>query len=184
MQNGKVGAAARGLASWLLCAVLVCASAPGGAADAAAPAVGKRAPALIVPQLDGTTFDLAAQRGKVVIVNFWATWCSPCRAEMPQLDAFYKRYRSRGLRLLGMSVDDTSDRDAVLHVMKSFSYPAALAADAKVNGFGPPLAVPMTWIIDSTGVVRLRLMAANAITAQSLEQAVLPLLPRQGSTGH
>jgi len=150
----------------------------------APPQVGAPAPALIVPQLDGTTFDLAAQRGKVVIVNFWATWCSPCRAEMPQLDAFYKRYRSRGLRLLGMSVDDTNDREAVLHIMKSFSYPAALAADAKVNGFGPPLAVPMTWIIDSTGVVRLQLMAANAITAQSLEQAVLPLLPRQGSTGH
>jgi thiol-disulfide isomerase/thioredoxin len=181
MQNGTV--AARDCASWLLCAVLVCAAAP-GAADADAPAVGQRAPALIARQLDGATFDLAAERGEVVIVNFWATWCSPCRAEMPQLDAFYKRYRSRGLRLLGMSVDDSSDRDAVVHVMKSFSYPAALAADAKVNGFGPPLAVPTTWIIDSTGVVRARLMAANAITAQSLEQAVLPLLPQQGSAGH
>jgi len=183
MQNGKVGPARR-FASRLLCAVLVCAAVPVAAADADVPAVGQRAPALIVPQLDGTSFDLAAERGKVVIVNFWASWCSPCRAEMPQLDAFYQRYRSRGLRLLGMSVDDTSDRDAVVHIMKSFSYPAALAADAKVNGFGPPLAVPMTWIIDSAGVVRLRLMAANAITAQSLEQAVLPLLPRQAGTGH
>ena len=144
--------------------------------------VGERAPALVVPRLDGAVFDLAALRGKVVIINFWATWCSPCRAEMPQLDAFYKRYRARGLELLGVSVDDAQDRDAVVRIMKSFSYPAALAAAAKVNDFGAPVAVPMTWIIDATGVVRARLIAGNAVTAQSLEQAVLPLLPQPQAT--
>ena len=143
---------------------------------------GERAPALVVPRLDGGVFDLAALRGKVVIINFWATWCSPCRAEMPQLDAFYKRYRARGLELLGVSVDDAQDRDAVAGVMKSFSYPAALAATAQVNDFGAPVAVPMTWIIDATGVVRARLIAGNAVTAQSLEQAVLPLLPQPQAT--
>jgi len=139
--------------------------------------VGERAPALVAPRLDGSVFDLAALRGKVVIINFWATWCAPCRAEMPQLDAFYRRYRARGLELLGVSVDDAQDRDAVVRVMKSFSYPAALAAAAKVNDFGAPIAVPMTWIIDAQGVVRARLLAGNAATMQSLEQAVLPLLP-------
>ena len=144
--------------------------------------VGERAPALIVPRLDGSVFDLAALRGKVVIINFWATWCSPCRAEMPQLDAFYRRYRARGVELLGMSVDDAQDRDAVVRVMKSFSYPAALAAAAKANDFGAPIAVPMTWIIDAKGVVRARLLAGNAATLQSLEQAVLPLLPPAAAT--
>jgi len=144
--------------------------------------VGERAPALVVPRLDGAVFDLAALRGKVVIINFWATWCSPCRAEMPQLDAFYRRYRARGLELLGVSVDDAQDRDAVVRVMKSFSYPAALAAAAKANDFGAPIAVPMTWIIDAKGVVRARLMAGNAATLQSLEQAVLPLLPQAAAT--
>ena len=138
--------------------------------------VGRAAPALIVPQLDGHLFDLAALHGKVVIVNFWATWCAPCRAEMPRLDAFYRRYHGRGLELLGLSVDDPGDRGAVLQVMKSFSYPAALAASARSNDFGPPLAVPITWIIDSAGIVRTRLVAGNAVTEQSLEQAVLPLL--------
>lgn len=148
------------------------------AADAAAApvAVGRAAPALIVRQLDGRVFDLAALHGKVVIVNFWATWCAPCRAEMPRLEAFYRRYHGRGLELLGLSVDDASDRGAVAQIMKSFSYPAALAASATSNGFGPPLAVPMTWIIDATGIVRARLVAGNAVTEQSLEQAVLPLL--------
>jgi cytochrome c biogenesis protein CcmG, thiol:disulfide interchange protein DsbE len=152
------------------------------ASAAAAPVeVGEPAPALIVPQLDGHVFDLAALRGKVVIVNFWATWCSPCRAEMPRLDAFYRHYHGRGLELLGLSVDEASDRDAVVQVMKAFSYPGALAASAKTNDFGPPLAVPMTWIIDSAGIVRARLVAGNAVTEQSLEQAVLPLLAHPGA---
>ena len=144
--------------------------------------MGQPAPTLVVSQLDGRLFDLAALRGKVVIINFWATWCSPCRAEMPQLDAFYRRYRARGLELLGVSVDDAQDRDAVVRVMKSFSYPAALAAAAKANDFGAPIAVPMTWIIDAKGVVRARLMAGNAATLQSLEQEVLPLLPQAAAT--
>jgi thiol-disulfide isomerase/thioredoxin len=135
------------------------------------------APALIVPQLNGELFDLAKKRGKVVIVNFWATWCSPCRAEMPLLDSLYQRYRSRGLVLIGMSVDDPQDRAEVSRVMQKFGYPAALAANATVSGFGPPLAVPMTWIIDTGGTVRARLLAGNAVTEQSLTQTVVPLLP-------
>jgi thiol-disulfide isomerase/thioredoxin len=138
--------------------------------------VGGRAPALVVPMLDGRMFDLASERGKVVIVNFWATWCSPCRAEMPRLDAFYKRYHARGVELLGLSVDDAGDRAAVADIMRHFSYPAALAAGAKVNDFGEPPAVPMTWIIDAHGVVRTRLVAGSAVTEQALEQAVTPLL--------
>jgi cytochrome c biogenesis protein CcmG/thiol:disulfide interchange protein DsbE len=149
-------------------------------AGADAPAVGRVAPALVVPELDGQVFDLAAERGKVVIVNFWATWCSPCRAEMPLLDSFYKRYRSQGLVLIGLSVDDRHDSKGVGGVMQKFTYPAALAINARVDGFGAPLAVPMTWIIDSQGVVRARLL--SALTEQTLSEAVLPLLPRAAAT--
>ena len=137
--------------------------------------VGKPAPALAAPGLDGQTFDLAAERGKVVIVNFWATWCGPCRAEMPLLNRFYLEHRAQGLVLVGVSVDDRHDRKQVAEIMHQFAYPAVLASTARVNGFGPPLAVPMTWIIDPAGVVRARLV--STLTEQSLSQAVLPLLP-------
>ena len=164
----------RKLTASALAMLLLIASA---ALPADAPAIGKSAPALVAPQLDGQTFDLAALRGKVVIVNFWASWCGPCRAEMPLLNRFYLAHRSQGLALVGVSVDDSHDRKQVLEIMRQFAYPAVLAATARVNGFGPPLAVPMTWIIDPSGVVRARLLSANGVTEETLTQAVLPLLP-------
>jgi cytochrome c biogenesis protein CcmG, thiol:disulfide interchange protein DsbE len=160
------------------CAALLSAMFAGAAMLAGAAAeVGKPAPALVVSELDGTVFDLAALRGNVVVVNFWATWCSPCRAEMPALDTFYKRYREQGLVLLGLSVDDAADRGQVVAAMQKLSYPAALAAGARTNGFGQPLAVPITYVIDAHGTVRARLLASKAITEQTLSETVLPLLP-------
>ena len=126
---------------------------------AAPPAIGKPAPALIVRELDGHRFDLAKLRGKVVLVNFWATWCSPCRVEMPTLNAFYRRYRARGLELLGLSIDQAPDDGEVKKVMRQFSYPGALASAARVNGFGEPVAVPVTYVIDARGVLRAQLQA-------------------------
>jgi cytochrome c biogenesis protein CcmG, thiol:disulfide interchange protein DsbE len=163
-------------------ALLLGAACAAAGTPAAPVEVGHPAPALIVPRLDGRTFDLAALRGQVVIVNSWASWCSPCRAEMPQLDAFYRQHHAQGLELLGLSVDDPQDRATVAHIMRSFSYPAAMAVAAKVNDFGAPLAVPMTWIIDAKGVVRARLIAGNTVTMHSLEQVVLPLLPQSQGT--
>src|ERR1700719_2012985 len=104
--------------------------------------VGQPAPALVTQELNGQTFDLAAQRGKVTIVNFWATWCPPCRKEMPALDAFYRRYHAQGLELIGLSADRPHDRSEVIKVMQSFSYPAAMLHDAKSDGFGDPSALP------------------------------------------
>jgi cytochrome c biogenesis protein CcmG, thiol:disulfide interchange protein DsbE len=160
-------------------AVLLLAGPAAGPAALAggAPQAGRPAPTLVATQLDGRVFDLAMLRGRVVIVNFWASWCAPCRAEMPLLDSFYQRHHAQGLELLGVSVDDTHDKAAVLRIMQQFSYPAALASSAKINGFGPSLAVPTTWIVDADGVVRARLLAANGVTEQSLNDTVLPLLP-------
>jgi thiol-disulfide isomerase/thioredoxin len=150
----------------------------------AAATVGNAAPALVVPELDGQTFDLSAERGKVVIVNFWATWCPPCRAEMPALNAFYQRYHGDGLEMIGVSADRPHDRSDVVKVMQSFSYAAAMLDDAKVNDFGTPGVLPMTVVVDRNGVVRAELTPDQTlVTEKSLAEAVLPLLA-QNSAAH
>ncbi len=144
--------------------------------------IGQAAPALVVQELDGQTFDLGAQRGKVVIVHFWATWCPPCRAEMPALDAFYRRYHGQGLEIIGLSLDRPRDRADVAKMMQSLSFPAAMLDDATVDGFDKPDALPVTFVIDADGVVRASLTPDEMpITEKSLADAVLPLLTRKSA---
>ena len=145
----------------------------------AAANIGQVAPSLLVKELSAAPFDLAAEHGHVVIVNFWATWCAPCRTEMPALDAFYRAHRAEGLELIGLSEDRARDRDDVVRVMQSFSYPAAMLGDASRNGFGRPNVLPVTYVVDATGVVRLALSPGKtAITEQTLNETVLPLLSK------
>lgn len=144
--------------------------------------LGQPAPALVVEELSGNTFDLAAQHGKVTIVNFWATWCASCREEMPALDAFYRRYRSQGLEMIGLSADRPHERSEVTKVMQAFSYPAAMLDDAKSDDFGDPTALPVTYVVDENGVVRAKFAPdGKPLTEQSLAEAVLPLLTQKAN---
>lgn len=138
---------------------------------------GDAAPALHVVTLDGKPFDLSALRGKVVVFNLWATWCPPCRDEMPQLDAFYRKFASRGVVVFGLSEDSIDQTDEVRETMKPFIYPAALAQGAQDNGFRTPRVLPITYIIDTEGVIRAKLWPGGTpVTEANLEQAVEPLL--------
>lgn len=149
----------------------------GIAALLAAPAVAEPAPALTVPTLAGPAFDLSAQRGHVVVVNFWATWCVPCRAEMPMLDTFYKKHQAEGLVLLGLSVDTPSALSTVKKVAATVSYPIAVARDAQTNSFPAANALPITYVIDAKGVVKATLMPdEKGISERQLADLVEPLL--------
>jgi cytochrome c biogenesis protein CcmG, thiol:disulfide interchange protein DsbE len=143
----------------------------------AAISVGAPAPSLEVTELNGQQFNLASERGKVVLVNFWATWCEPCRKEMPALNDFYRRYHGQGLELIGISADSSHDRSDVAKVMQSLGYPAAMLADAKTNGFGSPDEIPVTYLIDRSGIVRGIFTAEEKpLSTADLDNSVLPLL--------
>jgi cytochrome c biogenesis protein CcmG, thiol:disulfide interchange protein DsbE len=139
----------------------------------AEPSRDQPAPALVITRLDGGRFDLSQLRGKVVLVNYWATWCIPCRKEMPRLDAYYRQYHDQGLEIIGISVDRPGQREKVIEVMSSLAYPAAMALDVMDDGFGKPRGVPSTFVIDRAGVVRDKFID---VYDQLLRDVVLPLL--------
>ncbi len=152
-------------------------TAPAFGPVAARAAAGPQPPELVVATVHGDTFDLAALRGRVVLVNFWATWCAPCRQEMPALDAFYKSYHARGVELIGVSADKKRDAAEVRKVAAGVGYPVAMASEATKNSFGAPSALPVTYLIDRTGAVRAELRPKSApLTADDLAAAVSPLL--------
>jgi cytochrome c biogenesis protein CcmG, thiol:disulfide interchange protein DsbE len=140
--------------------------------------IGQSTPPMVATGLDGQTYDLQALRGKVVLVNFWATWCVPCQKEMPLLDEFYRRHRDQGLALIGISVDRARDREKVRKMMRAYGYPAAMLTDVHANGFDPPDGVPMTYVLDTNGVVRDGFIA---IDEALLAHVVTPLLPQATS---
>jgi cytochrome c biogenesis protein CcmG, thiol:disulfide interchange protein DsbE len=149
----------------------------GAPARADLPRIGERAPEVAVRALDGRAIDLAALRGRVAVVNVWATWCAPCRAEMPMLDAFYRTHRDQGVALVGLSADGPDNLAAVRKVMSAYAYPSALLSQARTNALGDQRILPVTYIVDRSGVVRA-VFGANGVplTEAALEAAVKPLL--------
>jgi thiol-disulfide isomerase/thioredoxin len=136
-------------------------------------------PALSLTTLAGEDFDLGRQRGHVVLVHFWATWCPPCIEEMPALQSFYEHYRERGVEVIAVSQDRTRDIDEVHHMMHhmKMSYPVAMAHTAVRNSFGEQAALPVTYVIDAQGVVRGELRPkTQPVTEAALARLVDPLL--------
>jgi len=155
-------------------AIMWLASASGPAR--ALPEINGAAPALVLTTTNGQTFDLAKLRGKVVLVNYWATWCAPCRTEMPRLSAFYRRYHDRGLEIIGISIDFPRDLEKARRAAHAVGYPTALLRDITDDGFGTPKGVPITWVIDADGKIRDRLIE---VRDELLNGIVVPLLPHE-----
>lgn len=143
---------------------------------------GPATPVLTAVTLEGKNFDLTTLRGHVVLVHFWATWCTPCIKEMPALEAFYERYRARGVEVIAMSEDRTRDLDEVHRMMHhmNMQYPVAMAHKAVHNSFGDPAALPVTYVIDAKGAVRAEMRPdTQPVTEENLARIVDPLLSAQ-----
>lgn len=120
--------------------------------------IGAPAPAYRTVSLDGDSVSLADQRGKVVLFNIWATWCHPCRDEIPELRELHAAYQARGLELVGVSVDANGSDEAIRAFMKDFAmeYPIWRDPDERVSTQFLVLGVPATFLIDREGILRWR----------------------------
>jgi peroxiredoxin len=133
-------------------AVLLGAAAVVSAQAATPPSAG--APDFTLPSLGGPNLRLQEQRGRVVMVNFWATWCGPCRVEMPHLARLYEKYRGSGFVVLAVNIDEDPRKAADLATKLGLRFPVLLDTEKKVSRMYDLSTMPSTVLIDRDGRVR------------------------------
>ncbi|GGZ01758.1 TlpA disulfide reductase family protein [Novosphingobium colocasiae] len=129
-----------------------------GLSLAAAPAT--RFPAWRATTIDGANLDLSAADRKVVVVNYWATWCAPCRVEMPMLDAAYARFHGEAVEMIGIALDSGASRDKIRRAVR-VSFPLARLADTSIKPSQVPGALPETRIYGRDGRLRYTFRAGK-----------------------
>lgn len=118
------------------------------------------APGFSVSDLEGNTLTLAGYKGKVLVLNFWATWCPPCREEIPDFIEAYKKHKADGLEILGLSVDQMPpDQVRAWSQKAGINYPVAMATRQIIADYRPGQYIPATIIIDRQGRIRHRHVA-------------------------
>ena len=140
---------------------------------------GQPAPAFTLGTLDGARASLADHRDKLVVLNFWATWCQPCVLEMPSLEALWQRYRARGLVVVGVSVDRGSPRGLLEPYVRNLklTFPILLDPDSKTSAGWRVTALPATFIVRPGGDVTGMAVGAREWNSAEMQALIERLLP-------
>ncbi len=152
-------------------------SLPAQAKKAGAPAAGRIAPDFSRPTLDGKPLKLSGYRGKVVLLNFWATWCGPCIAEIPKFSAWRTRYAADGFQVVGVSMDD--DRATVDKANRKLklSYPVVMGDEHLGEQYGGVLGLPISYLIGADGKVIARYQGETNL--DEMEKRITSALPKR-----
>ncbi|MGH6615336.1 TlpA family protein disulfide reductase [Sphingomonas sp.] len=135
------------------------------------PKVGDMAPPFEITLVDGSKVTLDQLRGNVVVLNFWATWCVPCREELPLLDRYYEVQKKNGLKIFAVTTEDS----APIYQLKKMFALMKMPAVRKISGpYGRIKAVPTNYIIDRSG--RIRYAKAASFSLEDLNTNLVPLL--------
>jgi peroxiredoxin len=145
---------------------------------------GQPAPAFTLDTLGGGRASLADHRDKLVVLNFWATWCQPCTLEMPSLEALWRRYRDRGLVVVGVSVDRGSPRGLIEPYVRNLklTFPILLDPQSRTSDGWRVTALPATFIVRPGGDVTGMVVGAREWNSEEMQALVERLLP--GRPGH
>jgi thiol-disulfide isomerase/thioredoxin len=136
--------------------------------------VHRQAPRFVRRDLSGKQVDLDAYRGKVVVLNFWATWCAPCQMEVPRFAAWQRKYGPDGLQILGVSMDDDPDVARRVSSRLGVNYPVVMG-DARLGLlYGGILGLPVTYLIDRNGKVSARFQGETDL--KKMESKIKELL--------
>jgi thiol-disulfide isomerase/thioredoxin len=140
--------------------------------------IGQPAPRYAATTLAGDSTSVASLAGKVVLLNVWATWCHPCRDEIPYLQSLHEKYRNDGLEIIGVSVDARGQEDAIREFVNEFrmTYPIWRDPDERVQSIFLALGVPASYLIDRTGVLRWRRIGTIRETDTTLTRALADAL--------
>lgn len=149
------------------------------AASVAALDAGARMPEIGLKDLRGEKIDAASLEGKVVIVDFLASWCGPCKQELPVLEALYKKYKGRGLVVVGVSVDQELSNLKTLLEQVPVSFSVVHDAEHKVAGRFKPPRMPSSYVVDRKGIVRHVHGGFREGDGKKLEAEVLSLLGKK-----
>jgi thiol-disulfide isomerase/thioredoxin len=144
--------------------------------------VGRPAPPATFVALDGERITTQALLGRVVILTFWATWCGPCRTELPLLSAYATQHAAEGLTVLGFTLDAPEEMDKVKRAAQHFSFPVGFVANSELSGFGRIWRIPVNFTIDRRGTLVDDGWKDKepAWTEERLDRIVTPLLRQPG----
>lgn len=149
------------------------AAVPGGAGTCSAPA-GSAKLDFTLKDMNGATVRLADYKGKVLLLNFWATWCGPCRTEIPELVRLVDEHKPSGFEVVGVSIDDSPEQLRAFAQEMKMNYPSLLMLDDLDTAFGPMWALPTTFLIDRNGSICLKHM--GPVTKEMVEREIKGLL--------
>jgi peroxiredoxin len=122
------------------------------------------APDFTLPQLDGQPLRLSSYRGKVVLLDFWATWCDPCREETPHFVELQKKYSDRGFQIVGVSMDDGPEPVRAFYQQFHIKYPVVMG-NAKIGElYGGILGLPIAFLIDRDGRIYTKHVGATSVS--------------------
>lgn len=158
-----------------IAAVLILCTAPLLLAASGPPKIGKIAPAFSFTTLDKRKIRLEDLKGKVVVINLWATWCGPCKSEMPMMHAYYQKHHAQGLEMFGVTSEGIEVRAWLKKVARVLAYPLAnqvLPRYRPIDG-----AVPSTFVIDRKGI--LRVARRGAFSEAAFRKTIDPLLAEE-----